>query len=65
MYILDLPTSLLLNFKQIKQKTQNLDKLIESIKFKLKKDPNCNFEVTEDFQQIRKKGLFTNEVTCI
>ena len=62
--IIDFSTSLLLNLKRIREKTEDLNILIKSLDIILKVDRNCNFEVLEDFQKIRKKGLRSEINIC-
>ncbi len=51
---------LLLNFPKIRQITQNLDVVIDSIKEMLEANPQCNFEVNQEITGIRKRDLQTN-----
>ena len=58
--ILDLPLSLMLNFRKVKEKTNDLQKVVEAVKSELQNNKNCNFECNEDFSRIRKKNAVIN-----
>ncbi len=52
-----MPISLLLNFPKIRGMTTELGMILESIKYVLRTDPNCNYEIDETESKIKKKIL--------
>ena len=52
---LDLPISLLLNFPKLRNMTSEMSVIMDSIKFLIATDPNCNIEIDATETKIRKK----------
>jgi hypothetical protein len=51
---------LLLNFPKIRQITQSVDLVLDSIKHTLKANPQCNFEIDPEETRIRKRVVQKN-----
>jgi len=52
-----MPINLLLNFPKIRGMSSDLGMILESIKYILRTDPNCNYEIDEAETKIKKKIL--------
>jgi len=52
-----MPISLLLNFPKIRGMSTDPGMILESIKYILRTDPNCNYEIDETESRIKKKIL--------